>query len=53
MELFDNAEPIGLEIQGRPLTCRVCGPGGFWKREAQCNTSAASFFEFARRTTSA
>jgi len=38
---------MGVEIQGRPPTCRVCGHGGFWKHEAQLNTPTASFFGFA------
>jgi len=46
MSLFDKAEPIGVDIRGRPLACLVCGHEGFWKREAQLNTAAASFFNF-------
>ena len=43
MSLF-KSEPIGVEVQGRVLKCLVCQHDSFWKREAQLNTSAASFF---------
>jgi len=39
-------DPVGVEIRGRVLQCLICGHDEFWKREAQLNTAAASFFNF-------
>ena len=52
MGLFEKAEPMAVEIADKPLACLVCGHDTFWKREAQLNTSTASFFGFdwANRT---
>jgi hypothetical protein len=41
---FFTSEPINVEVQGRELKCLVCANDGFWKREAQLNTTAASLF---------
>lgn len=43
MSLFGEADPIGVEVQGRELKCLVCGHDGFRKREAQLNTRGAAF----------
>ncbi len=43
---FADVPPIGVEVQGRELKCVVRGHNGFWKREAQLNTSPAMFFGF-------
>jgi hypothetical protein len=40
----DEAEEI--EIQGKPLTCQVCGRSRFHSRTAQLNTATATFFGF-------
>ena len=52
MGLFDKAEPMGVEINGKPLACLLCGNDSFSKREAQLNTAGASFlgFDWANRT---
>ena len=38
-----KADPISVEVQGRPLKCLVCGHDEFWKNEAQLNTAGRSF----------
>lgn len=43
MGLF-SSEPVSVEIQGQPLKCLVCTHDQFNRREAQLNTSGASFF---------
>ena len=45
MSLF-KSDPVGVEIQGYDLECLVCEHDKFYKREAQLNTAAASFFGF-------
>lgn len=35
-----------VEILGKELRCQICGHNEFWKREAQLNTAAATFFGF-------
>lgn len=45
MSLF-KSDPVSVEIQGKVLKCLVCGHDEFAKREAQLNTSAATFFNF-------
>jgi hypothetical protein len=42
MSWFEQ-DPIGVEIQGCALKCLVCGHDAFRKKEAQLNTSGASF----------
>lgn len=46
MSLFSSSEPTCVEVQGRNLKCQVCDHDEFHKREAQLNTSLASFFGF-------
>jgi len=46
MGLSDKAQPMGVEINGKPLACLVCGHDSFWKREAQLNTAGASLLGF-------
>ena len=46
MGIFGKKEPEGVEIAGRPLKCEMCGGTQFWRREAQLNTSVATFFNF-------
>lgn len=43
---FFTSEPVCVNVEGRDLKCLVCGFDSFWKREAQLNTAAASFFNF-------
>ncbi|HLP76111.1 MAG TPA: hypothetical protein VK327_04270 [Candidatus Paceibacterota bacterium] len=45
MGLFSQ-DRTSVEIKGKVLKCLVCGNDEFHKREAQLNTSAASFFGF-------
>ena len=44
MGLFGDKEPTQVEVRGQVLKCQVCGRDGFWRKEAQLNTAAASFF---------
>ncbi len=46
MGLFSEDEPSSYEIHNRKFICHVCNSDTFWKREAQLNTAAASFFNF-------
>ena len=52
MKLFEGQEELEVQVQGRSLKCLVCGHDGFTRREAQLNTSAASFlgFDWLNRT---
>jgi hypothetical protein len=44
MSLFKKQEPKSYEIQGIQLKCVFCGHDEFSRREAQLNTSVATFF---------
>ncbi|MBI4674890.1 MAG: DNA-binding protein [Chloroflexi bacterium] len=44
MGLFGEQEPQQVEVLGKPLRCHVCGGQEFWQRQAQLNTSLATFF---------
>jgi hypothetical protein len=44
MGLFKKKEPVTIEVKGRQLICSHCGNQYFWQRQAQLNTSVASFF---------
>ncbi|RYG71600.1 hypothetical protein EON80_05045 [bacterium] len=44
MGLFSDNEPTPVEIQGKALTCQICGHDTFQSREAQLNTATATFF---------
>jgi len=44
MGLFDKKEPETIHVEGHALVCPICKATLFWKREAQLNTSVASFF---------
>ena len=35
-----------VEILGKEFNCQVCRNDKFWRREAQLNTAAATFFGF-------
>ena len=52
MGLFGNKEPEPVTIAGLTLHCEICKEQSFWRREAQLNTSVASFFglEWANRS---
>jgi hypothetical protein len=39
------SKPKAYEVQGRQLKCLVCGHEEFWRREAQLNTTLATFFK--------
>jgi hypothetical protein len=43
---FDDQEPTGVEVEGKPLECLICGHDAFRRREALLNTAAATFFNF-------
>lgn len=44
MGLFNKKEPETINVAGHALHCPVCSGKLFWRREAQLNTSVASFF---------
>jgi len=44
MSIFKKPEPKSYEVAGIHLKCLVCGHHEFSKREAQLNTTAATFF---------
>jgi hypothetical protein len=44
MRFFRSQEAKSYEIQGHVLRCSLCGNNEFHKREAQLNTSVATFF---------
>lgn len=44
MELFKKSEPQTIEVLGEQLKCPVCRNELFWTRQAQLNTSVATFF---------
>lgn len=46
MSLFGKQQPEQVQILDAMLQCEVCKNNLFWKREAQLNTAAASFFNF-------
>ncbi len=46
MGLFGNKEPETVQVAGLHLHCEICKHDRFWKREAQLNTSVATFFNF-------
>lgn len=46
MSIFGKKAPETITIQGKPLSCTVCGHQRFHTRKAQLNTAAASFFDF-------
>lgn len=50
--LGDEQAGERCEIAGRPVVCPHCGGERFWRRPAQLNTAAASFFnlDFANKT---
>ncbi|MCY7293560.1 MAG: hypothetical protein LH615_15390, partial [Ferruginibacter sp.] len=39
-------EPEVVEVRGNKLVCQICSSDKFWNRNAQLNTSVASFFGF-------
>ncbi|HEY6225513.1 MAG TPA: DNA-binding protein [Verrucomicrobiae bacterium] len=43
MSIF-KSEPKSYEVQGHVLKCGLCGHDEFHKREAQLNTTLATFF---------
>ena len=44
MKLFKKKEPQLIEVKGNQLCCPICTNKYFWSRNAQLNTSIASFF---------
>ena len=46
MGLFGKSEPEAVQVAGVDLHCEICKHDRFWRREAQLNTAAASFFNF-------
>lgn len=44
MGLFKKKEPVVVEVKGNKLVCPVCSCDLFWNRDAQLNTTLASFF---------
>jgi len=44
MGLFKTKEPEVVEVRGNKLVCPICSCDKFWNRNAQLNTSVASFF---------
>ncbi len=44
MQLFKKKEPQTIEVKGKQLSCPICSNTHFWTRNAQLNTSAATFF---------
>lgn len=44
MGLFSEDKPKMMEVHSRQIKCVVCSNEYFYTREAQLNTSAASFF---------
>ena len=42
--LFKKNEPELVEVKGNQLSCPICSNKYFWSRNAQLNTSVASFF---------
>lgn len=52
MKLFQKKTPEPVEIKGQSLICPVCNNRDFWVRNAQLNTSVATFFnlDWANRT---
>ena len=44
MGLFGKTEPEQVTVAGKPLRCEICKHDLFWKRDAQLNTAAFSFF---------
>ncbi len=44
MGLFNDDEPMPVEVAGHQLTCPVCAGQNFWTKRAQLNTAVASFF---------
>lgn len=46
MALFGRDAPERVAVGGRPLHCEICGHELFWHRQAQLNTSVATFFNF-------
>lgn len=46
MKLFDKKESPLMEVKGRQLVCPVCANKYFYTRQAQLNTSVASFSGF-------
>ncbi len=44
MGLFGKKEPERVEVLGKEMRCEICGGREFWQRQAQLNTSVASFF---------
>ncbi|HEU5125447.1 MAG TPA: hypothetical protein VFW05_15450 [Verrucomicrobiae bacterium] len=43
MGLF-SSDPVNVEVLGQALKCLVCAHDQFSRREAQLNTSGATFF---------
>ena len=54
MKIFNKKVPKTIEVKGNPLSCPVCSNNLFWFRQAQLNTSVASFFglDWANRSAS-
>lgn len=52
MSFSKKTEPQPVVVKGHALTCPVCGNSTFHRREAQLNTSLATFFnlDWANRT---
>ena len=46
LKLFKNKEPQTVQVKGKDLCCPVCANKYFFSRQAQLNTSVASFFGF-------
>jgi hypothetical protein len=44
MGIFDKKEPKEYEVKGHQLKCPICSNNYFWFRNAQLNTSIATFF---------
>ena len=46
MALFGKKKPETVRVGGLDLHCEICKHDRFWMREAQLNTSVATFFSF-------
>jgi hypothetical protein len=44
--LFGEKNAQEVEVAGQPLRCEICHHTRFWQRQAQLNTSVATFFNF-------
>ena len=53
MGLFGKSEPEEVQVLGDSLHCEICKNNTFWQRQAQLNTSVATFFGFDWADTSA